>query len=110
MEGLHRQVQMTTTTILQDLVFSLVAPWAFYGVGLLWSIITGGVTRQRQAVLLTATIAFIVFCLALTCVAEWKTLNLLWRGAPFVYSLIYAAFLVLVIGAAAKLLAAVWKI
>src|ERR1039458_5717512 len=79
--------------LLQDIVFSFVAPWAFYGLCAGWAMLTGGFDPFKRKLLLSLTLAFIVFCLTLTGVREFETPRAMWFQSPYLLSgtLLFAA-------------------
>ena len=98
-----------STSLVQGLVFDFVAPCAFYLVGAIWFKITGGLTPTKQKVLLSTTIGFILYGLALSGTAEADTLKLLWLQSPYLWSLVYLVFVASVVGGAAVILVRLWK-
>ena len=102
-------MQINTLSVAQDIIFSFVAPWAFYLVGIVWAMVTGGITPEKQKVLLSATIGLTCFGLVLTCVAESETLKLLWLRAPYLFSLLYVAFGTSVVGGTVRFMIWLWK-
>ena len=71
-------------TLVQDLMFSLIAPWAFYLVAATWFRIVGKkFTGTGRNVALSTTLGFIVYGLALTGYAEFETIKAMWFGSPY---------------------------
>jgi hypothetical protein len=97
-----------TRRLVQDLFFSFVGPCAFYLVANGWAKVCGAFTDENRRIVLTSTLLFILFCLALTGFAERSTLGAFWNEQPILVSVGFLVTGVTVLGLV-KLILCVWR-
>jgi hypothetical protein len=96
-------------TLVQDLAFSLIAPWAFYGVAAVWGMVTGAFGQTTRKIILSTTLGFVLFGLGLTTFSELDTLNAMWRELPYAFAGVSLVFGIVVPAGALYLIFRIWR-
>ena len=101
-------MQMNVTSLEQDILFSLVFPLVFLGVGFIWEQLFKGFTRRKKRLWFSTTVGLMFFMLGLSLKSDFGTLKALWLGSPYLFSALYLLFATMVMMMAITILKWVW--